>query len=259
MAAAKTKFTPNKSFRPRLEKNEVKCLAKAGAYVRGVARRKVRVVKNRNKHGAPGEPWKAHDKKTKDAILFEVKPQEKKVVIGPKRFDSGVLNPEGKPVSEVLEHGGVPAAVVNPYWRMRKQLRDAVLSQKDMAKAVMQVYGTSSGSKYYRAAPGFWGENKAAALAARARASKKQFGNLRYGNVSRKGGYGIFAFALNKGVWIAPIKVTTWRQARRVADTIMKTQGWPMVTGKPQAARPLMRISLRAAENNIAKVFKICV
>lgn len=228
-------------------------LARAGAYMRGIARRKIRTVKNKQKHSAPGEPPRAHDNRYKNAIAFAVNAEALTVSVGPVLYPDSKGNPGGRTVPQTLEHGGpVKPQRPAPWWKTHPALANADapgwLAYYQSRKAQGRDFG-----------PAYAGATEEAALAARARASKAMAKGARF--ISRGRARHMLAVDPKTGekvkMFFAYIKVGTIAQARRVMTTARKYFGPP--GGKASAAqvapRPLMAPTLEAAKSGLPRIF----
>lgn len=246
-------YQHNPGFDRAVKEAKKSALYRVGGYVSQVAKRLVRPVKSRKKHSAPGKPWLAHDERAKKAINFVVDETKETVWIGVGKIENGTTGQNGEPLPHVLEYGGIPKPNNAPYWKLRNQLREAYFGTGSLQGAVWQVY-QYRGGKRYRSAPGFWGTTQAAAVSARAKASKKTFANLRYNKISRRHAYEMTSYLLNKKVWIAPIKVTTQKQAAKVAKTIEQLQGLPFKGGSYQSPRPVVQPAYKKSQKKITEI-----
>jgi len=81
----KTKFAGERVV-AKTRKASIKNLRQAGAYVRGIARKSIKVSP---KSGAPGKPPRSRKGRLKNAILFDVEKNKQQVVIGPTATEVG--------------------------------------------------------------------------------------------------------------------------------------------------------------------------
>ena len=91
-----------------------RAVVKAAAYLRGVAKRKVK--RRKRKSSPPGMPPYAHSGIFKASILFGVNASKTTAVIGPERLAAGRTNHSGATVPHILEYGGMAALGMNPWW-----------------------------------------------------------------------------------------------------------------------------------------------
>ncbi|MBO6102290.1 MAG: hypothetical protein J6P03_03440 [Opitutales bacterium] len=228
-------------------------LARAGAYMRGIARRKIRTVKNKQKHSAPGEPPRAHDNRYKNAIAFAVNAEALTVSVGPVLYPDSKGNPGGRTVPQTLEHGGpVKPPRPAPWWRKHPALATADaagwLAYYQSRKAQGRDFG-----------PAYAGATEEAALAARARASKAMAKGARH--MSRGRARQLIAVNAKTGekykAFFAFIKVATIGQARRVMQTARRWFGPPggQTSAAQVAPRPLMAPTLAAAKEQFPRIF----
>jgi len=84
-ARVKTKISTERVV-ARVRKASIKNLRQAGAYIRGIARKSIKVSP---KSGAPGKPPRTRKGRLKDAILFDVEKNKQQVVIGPTATEVG--------------------------------------------------------------------------------------------------------------------------------------------------------------------------
>lgn len=79
----------------------IRTMPRAGAYIRGIARRSI--LRRKTKRSAPGRPPFTRSGRLKNAIRYDVGPARESVAIGPARESAGHL-------WQTLEYGGPPAA-----------------------------------------------------------------------------------------------------------------------------------------------------
>ncbi len=84
-AKVKTRVTTERVV-AKVRKASIKNLRQAGAYIRGIARKSIKVSP---KSGAPGKPPRTRKGRLKDAILFDVEKNKQQVVIGPTATEVG--------------------------------------------------------------------------------------------------------------------------------------------------------------------------
>ena len=224
-----------------VERGGVKALTKAAAYVRGVARRKVK--RRKHKNSAPGQPPFSHSGVFKASIQFGVDQQNIAAFVGPQRLTTHRTNFAGQPVPEILEFGGMAALGMNANW-IHKRAPRGLGSQSAIAS---YFKGLGKG-------PIAWGTTPAQADAKAGTAKIKKDGSR-----SRKSGVHPKRYSpvLRKKVYLTYIPITTDRQAAKVAKTVVEVFGYP-ATNRPVkiAPRPLMGPSLESSKSFIAQCFK---
>ena len=239
-AKCSVKFKPNALVKP-VQRGGNKALKKAAAYVRGVARRKVK--RRKHKSSAPGQPPFAHTGVFKASILFGVDSQNIAAYVGPQRLATHRTNFAGQPVPEILEFGGMAALGMNANW-IHKRAPRGLNSQSAIAS---YFKGLGKG-------PIAWGTSPAQADAKAGTAKIKKDGSR-----SRKSGVHPKRYSpvLRKKVYLTYIPITTDRQAAKVVKTVVEVFGYP-ATNRPAkiAPRPLMGPSLEASKSFIAQCFK---
>lgn len=96
--------------RQAVKKANVKSLDAAGAYVRGIARRSIKVAPTASK---PGKPPHSRRGLLKDAIVFGVDRSSESVTIGP------AASAVGRKVAGLHEFGGTARRDIKPNWRLQ--------------------------------------------------------------------------------------------------------------------------------------------
>lgn len=225
-------------------KGELQALTKQAAYIRGIAKRKVKRRKHVN--SPEGHPPYAHTNVFKSAILYAIDPQNLAAYIGPQRLMEGRTNRSGAPIPNILENGGVAAYGMNANW-IHKRAPYGMHTKEDIAAYFQRLgkgpiaYGNTPAQVDKKA-------GKQDLVAASGRRSTKT-GKMKFKVHPKR-----FSPMKRKKVYLGYIKISTPKQAARVADTVVDVFGWP-ATNRPIkiAARPLMGPSLREAHNSLAQ------
>jgi hypothetical protein len=204
-----------------------KAVVRAAAYLRGVAKRKVR----RRKHvsSPEGSPPYAHSGVFKASILFGVDAAKTTAVIGPERLVSGRTNRSGQTVPGILEYGGMAALGMNALWIHRRVPRGV----NDLSGIAAYFRSIGRGPIAYGGSP----------TEADAKVSGSDNRKRKFARHPRR-----WSPVLKRKVYLTYIPIATDVQARKVAKTVVDVFGYP-VTNRPIriAARPLMAPTL--AEN----------
>ena len=239
------------SFRPRAvlnpaEKGGNKALKRAAAYVRGVARRKVK--RRKHKNSPPGQPPYAHSGVFKASILFEVDPGNLAAYVGPQRLATFRTNFQGQPVPQILEFGGDAALGMNANW-----------IHKSAPRGTNSIPGLAAYFRGLGKGPIAWG-NSPAQAAAKVGSGESIAGysrkSTRTGKTKSKRHPRRYSPILRKKVYLTYIPIRTDKQAERVAKTVVELFGYPATNKRiPIAARPLMGPSLEDSRAFIAQCF----
>lgn len=222
------------------EKGGNRALKRAAAFVRGVARRKVK--RRKHKNSPPGQPPYAHSGVFKASILFEVDPGNLAAYVGPQRLASSRTNFQGQPVPQILEFGGDAALGMNANW-----------IHKSAPRGTNSIPGLAAYFRGLGTGPIAWGNSPAQADARAGTTRRKKDGTR-----SRKSGKHPKRYSPVKGrkVYLVHIPIRTDKQAERVAKTVVELFGYPATNKRiPIAARPLMGPSLEDSRAFIAQCF----
>lgn len=223
------------------ERGGNKALKRAAAYVRGVAKRKVK--RRKHKSSPPGQPPYAHSGVFKASILYAVNPGNLSAYVGPQRLVSHRTNFQGKPVPHILEFGGDAALGMNANW-----------IHKNAPRGTNSIPGIAAYFRRIGSGPIAWGNTPAQADARGGTTRRKKDGTR-----SRKSGKHPKRYSpvLGKRVYLTYIPIRTGRQAKRVAKTVVELFGYPATSKRiPIAPRPLMGPSLEDSRAFIAQCFK---
>ena len=237
--STRSSFQPRAILKPA-EKGGNKALKRAAAYVRGVAKRKVK--RRKRKNSPPGQPPYAHSGVFKASILYAVDPDNLAAYVGPQRLASYRTNYHGQPVPRILEFGGDAALGMNANW-----------IHKNAPRGTNSIPGIAAYFRQYGKGPIAWGDTPAQADARSGTARRKKDGTR-----SRKSGEHPKRYSpvKRKKVYLTYIPVRTEKQAMRVAETVVELFGYPATNKRiPIAARPLMGPSLEDSRAFIAQCF----
>lgn len=227
-------------------RGSLKALPKAAAYVRGVARRKVR--RRKRKSSAPGQPPFAHSGVFKPSILYGIERADITAFIGPQRLVDKRTNRAGQPVPEILEFGGMAALGRNANWFHTRNVPNLRNVQQIADYFQKLGYG-----------PAYWGLtlNSVAAKmnkGGRGKTEEAARGKGGKGSNAQYQRYKRYSPIKGRQVYLANIRIYTASQARKVAKTVVEVFGYP-VTNRPIriAPRPLMGPSLEDSRSQLAK------
>lgn len=228
-------------------KGNAKAMVRSAAYVRSVAKRKVKRRKHRS--SPPGQPPYAHTGIFKASILYAVDSANVAAYIGPQRLASHRTNATGQPVPEILEKGGVAAFGMNANW-----------IHKSAPRGTNTKSGIASYFKGLGKGPISWGYSPSQADA-KARGEDIVKSSSRRSTKSGKMKFKVhpkrYSPIMRKKVYLSYIRIKTDRQAARVANTVVEAFGYP-ATNRPVkiAPRPLMGPSLADSKTMIAEFFR---
>ena len=225
-----------------------KALVRAAAYLRGVAKRKVR----RRKHvsSKPNMPPFAHSGVFKASILFGVNASKTEAVIGPQRLVTARTNWSGEPVPKILETGGMAALGVNALWIHRRVPRGV----KDLPSIAAYFKGIGKGPIAYGNTPAEADAKvgRSAEMVSAGERRSTKTGRMKYKIHPRRR-----SPVLKKWVYLTYVRIDTERQARKVAQTVVDVFGYP-VTNKAIRIepRPLMGPTLSENQEKISALWR---
>lgn len=236
-AKCSVKFKPNALVKP-VQRGGNKALKKAAAYVRGVARRKVK--RRKHKSSAPGQPPFDHGH-LKSSILFAVDNQNIAAYVGPQRT-IGRVNAQGEIAPAVLEFGGMSRPGSNPAWIRKKGTEKITDRNKVISYFQKAGYG-----------PVFMG-NSVSSVASAANRGKKlnKDADPKWKSKIRKK-YSTF---LKKNIFYLDLPLKSSAMVHRAADNAIKFFGYPAVPSSKIAPRPFMGPSLEDSKSFIAQCFR---
>lgn len=138
MKAAKINFFDRK-IAAAADRRKKGVLSRAGALVRGIARRSIRYRKNKNIHSPPGTPPYSHTGKGEfgiKTILFAYQPSTETVIVGP------VGRTSRYSVPEALEFGGVSLARTNRHQRRKtgKKFQKVMIRKRPFMRPALQAF-----------------------------------------------------------------------------------------------------------------------
>lgn len=242
MIKANVKIMWNKMAVPRaVNKGSIKALTRGAAYVRGVARRKIK--RRKNKSSPPGHPPYEH-RNFKNTIVFAVDPLNVSAYIGP-RMTSGRKNASGQPVPNVLEFGGASIPCPGHAWWVKSSKAD-----------LRNVRSKSGVSAYLRSVgygPLFMGGTQTGVLAAAERGRKHAGGGVPVWKDKIRGKY---SPVLKKKVFYLSVRLKSDRQVSRAADNVIEYFGYPAVPVGKVAPRPFMGPTLEESKSKFAEFFR---
>ena len=241
-----------------------KALVRAAAYLRGVAKRK---VKRRKRVSSPeGTPPYAHSGIFKASILFGVDAGKTTAVIGPERLGGtpsslamlGIAgggstrrNESGQTIPDILEHGGKGAAGVQQVW-WNKPTSALGRPRGGDDSAITRFF------KHLGFGPAYWAESSATLQARNARRAdvRKYRGSLSGG--AKKQGWikRRFSPMKKRRVFLQNIRITTVRQAVKVKDVVLELFGRPIKRGGQIAPRPLMAPTLAENQEKVSAFWR---
>ncbi len=230
-------------------RGSLKALPRAAAYVRGVARRKVK--RRKRKSSAPGQPPFAHSGVFKPSILYGVEKADVTAYIGPQRLAEKRTNFAGQPVSEILEFGGMAALGKNSNWFHTRNVPN--LRNIQQVADYFQKIGVG---------PGYWGLTLNSIQAkmdkgGRGKTEEAARGKGGSGSNAQYQRYKRYSPIKGRQVYLANIRIYSATQAMKVAKTVVEVFGYP-VTNRPIkiAPRPLMGPSLADSQSQLAKFWE---
>lgn len=220
-----------------------KAMVRAAAYLRGVARRKVR----RRKRGssAPYTPPFAHSGVFKASILFGGNNSKTDVLIGPERLSTGRTNASGDPIPKILEEGGMAATGMNGLW-IHRSVPPGV---RDVSSIASYFRSLGKGPIAYGGTPA---QADAKVAASDMTTTTGRAGKRKFGVHPRR-----WSPILGKRVYLTYIRINTERQARKVAQTVVDVFGYPVTDKSVRIApRPLMGPTLAENQDKISAFWR---
>lgn len=212
-------------------KGSLKALTRAAAYVRAVAKRKIRTRKK--KASKPGQPPFDH-RMFKQSIRFSVSEKDLTAHIGPQRI-SKPENLDG-PVPHTLEFGGIAADSPNRAWFVKKAPKMTSISQvADYFQAV-------------KFGPLFMANSPAEVV----NQARKGHNAGDWQNRIRKRKNEISG----KTVFFLSVPIRSRRMAIRAAKNVVQEFGFPTTSRAVIAPRPFMGPSLEESKSTIAQFWK---
>ena len=212
-----------------------KAVVRAAAYLRGVAKRKVR--RRKHKSSKPYTPPFAHSGIYKASILFGVNASRTDAVIGPQRLTTGRTNASGAPIPNILEEGGMAALGMNALWIHKRAPRGV----NDLSSIAAYFRGIGTGPIAYGNSPAE-ADAKVAASDATTTTGRTS-GKRKFGVHPRR-----WSPVFKKRVYLTYVRINTERQARKVAKTVVDVFGYP-VTNRPIRIEPRPLMAPTLAEN----------
>lgn len=224
-------------------KGAEKALVKQAAFIRGMAYRKVK--RRKYKSSPPGQPPYAHTGVFKASILYGFDRQNLTAYIGPQRLQEGRTNYGGKPIPNILEFGGDAALGMNALWIHKRAPRGL----RDEPSIANYFRGLGKGPIAYGSTPAQV-DRKAGSqdLAAAGGRRSTKTGKMKFKVHPKR-----FSPMKKKKVYLGYIRITTDKQARKVAKTVTEVFGYPATNKRiPIAPRPFMGPTLQEAKNSLA-------
>lgn len=227
-------------------KGALKAIVKSAAYIRGIAKRKVK----RRKHASSpaGSPPYAHTGVFKASILYGIDRNNLTAYIGPQKLQEGRTNYSGKTIPHILEYGGDAALGMNANWIHKRAPRGL----KDLQSIASYFQNLGKG-------PLAWGNTPAEVdqkagkqeLAAAGERRSTKTGKIKFKIHPKR-----YSPMKRKKVYLGYIRISSDKQAKKVAKTVVDVFGWPATNKKiPIAPRPLMGPSLEDSKASLAHFF----